>query len=98
MAQKWGSPADRVLGRAAGAVFLGLITVTVVVPGTEQVLNTLAGWAAALGLIGLACYLAGFVAVYLAGERRARWECIRPLDGLTDPDTGKRPAHDVRVD
>lgn len=77
------------MGRVLGVGFLGLAAVSTLVPGAERLLNAVAGGSAALAVGGLVCYLVGFAVLYWVGERRARWECVRPLAGLPDPDTGK---------
>lgn len=93
-ARQWGSPADRVMGRICGAVFLVLATASTYAPGVEAITTALV---VAVGGAALAGWVLWLTVRWLVSERAIAWECVRPLDGLPDPDTGKpyraqRPA------
>jgi hypothetical protein len=92
---RWGSPNDRVLGRLVAAGFLVLVAVNTLVPGAERVLNTVAFALLAVAVLAAVIAAVAFLVKYIAGERAIAWECVRPLEGLPDPDTGKPYAAPV---
>lgn len=85
MSRQWGSPADRVMGRVAAVAFLVLATASTYVPGVEAITTALVALAGGVALAGWALWLA---VCWWVSERAIAWECVRPLDGLPDPDTG----------
>lgn len=93
-----GSPGDRLIATGAGCVFLSLMAVSTLVPGAERVLNSVAGWLLVLGIVAAVVAGGVWLALYIAGERALHWECVRPLEGLPDPDTGRPYVAPVEVE